>query len=302
DKPLIGCMSDAKAMKRGHALLVSTTNFLFKAVIDQDVHKKAIQEATRKVLGEALTPRLVDENDILSFDGPKEDEAPAAEAEPEDPDSVPSDLANPSPDYHKPERKKVPEVVGKDLYEVKLSEERLAESQPEEDDSDVKIAKTPEEPLAGTTAETGFNADAPTFNTLGKALELPEEDAEEDKPHTTTFTLPDIDTVRTLQEDEDEEYEEDLAPLPDDADVPAPNGADLYPELNESVGFRFADQELLGGIGEPEVPAQEPADEELSPDSESPTRDPADETREEDPLDDFLGNLDKLGVNYEIEE
>ncbi|MBQ1707191.1 MAG: DNA polymerase III subunit gamma/tau, partial [Clostridia bacterium] len=47
DKPLIGCMSDAKAIKRGRTLLISTTNFLFKAVIGQDVHKNAIMEATR---------------------------------------------------------------------------------------------------------------------------------------------------------------------------------------------------------------------------------------------------------------
>ncbi|MBQ7228637.1 MAG: hypothetical protein IJS23_03380, partial [Clostridia bacterium] len=85
-------------------------------------------------------------------------------------------------------------------------------------------------------------------------------------------------------------------PLPDDNDIPTPD-KDLYPELDEAVSFRFADQELLGdAFGPAETPAQEPADQQAEP------LDPADETREEDPLDDFIGNLDKLGVNYELED
>lgn len=63
------------------------------------------------------------------------------------------------------------------------------------------------------------------------------------------------------------------------------------------MSFRFADQELLGdAFGPDEPPAQEPADAQAEP------LDPADETREEDPLDDFIGNLDKLGVDYELED
>ncbi|MBO4383505.1 MAG: hypothetical protein J5847_05385, partial [Clostridia bacterium] len=294
DKPLIGCMSDARAMKRGQTLLVSTTNFLFKAVIDQETHKDAIREATRKVLGEALTPRLVDENDILSFDK----EVPAtepADVEPEDPDSVPADLANPSPDYHKPERKKLPEMVAEDLYEVKLSEERLAEAAPEEDDSDVKVAdESAEEPNGPVTAEEGFSSDtAPTYNTLGGGLRLPDEVDDEARP--TTFSLPNIDEVRdALEDEEDELVADDPVPPPEETPV---SGADLYPELNESVGFSFADQELLGGIGaEPEAPAEPETPKDTSP------PDPADETREEDPLDDFLIKLDDLGVKFEVEE
>ena len=299
DKPLIGCMSDAKAIKRGRTLLISTTNFLFKAVIGQDVHKTAIMEATRKVLGEPLTPRLVDENDILSFDEPAAE--PAATAEPDNgpaedtnPDALPADLTNPT-EEHKPERKLVEDEDAEGLYEVKLSEERLAEAKPVEDDTDVKVAEPhAENPNGPLTEAQGFTSNAPTFNTLGANLELPE-DPDADRPHTTTFTLPDIDDVRFQPDDDDEDYD-DVPPLPDDADVPAPN-KDLYPELDEAVSFRFADQELLGdAFGPAETPAQEPADAQAEP------LDPADETREEDPLDDFLGNLDKLGVNYELED
>ena len=299
DKPLIGCMSDAKAIKRGRTLLISTTNFLFKAVIGQDVHKNAIMEATRKVLGEPLTPRLVDENDILSFDEPAAE--PAATAEPDNgpaedtnPDALPADLTNPT-EEHKPERKLVEDEDAEGLYEVKLSEERLAEAKPVEDDTDVKVAEPhAENPNGPLTEAQGFTSNAPTFNTLGANLELPE-DPDADRPHTTTFTLPDIDDVRFQPDDDDEDYD-DVPPLPDDADVPAPN-KDLYPELDEAVSFRFADQELLGdAFGPAETPAQEPADAQAEP------LDPADETREEDPLDDFLGNLDKLGVNYELED
>ena len=299
DKPLIGCMSDAKAIKRGRTLLISTTNFLFKAVIGQDVHKTAIMEATRKVLGEPLTPRLVDENDILSFDEPAAE--PAATAEPDNgpaedtnPDALPADLTNPT-EEHKPERKLVEDEDAEGLYEVKLSEERLAEAKPVEDDTDVKVAEPhAESPNGPLTEAQGFTSNAPTFNTLGANLELPE-DPDADRPHTTTFTLPDIDDVRFQPDDDDEDYD-DVPPLPDDADVPAPN-KDLYPELDEAVSFRFADQELLGdAFGPAETPAQEPADAQAEP------LDPADETREEDPLDDFLGNLDKLGVNYELED
>ena len=291
DKPLIGCMSDAKAIKRGRTLLISTTNFLFKAVIGQDVHKNAIMEATRKVLGEPLTPRLVDENDILSFDEPEKD---APEADSTSPDAFPADLMNPT-EEHKPERKLVEDEDAEGLYEVKLSEERLAEAKPVEDDTDVKVAEPhAENPNGPLTEAQGFTSNAPTFNTLGANLELPE-DPDADRPHTTTFTLPDIDDVRFQPDDDDEDYD-DVPPLPDDADVPAPN-KDLYPELDEAVSFRFADQELLGdAFGPAETPAQEPADAQAEP------LDPADETREEDPLDDFLGNLDKLGVNYELED
>ncbi len=299
DKPLIGCMSDAKAIKRGRTLLISTTNFLFKAVIGQDVHKNAIMEATRKVLGEPLTPRLVDENDILSFDEPAAEPAASAEpaggpAEDTNPDALPADLTNPT-EKHKPERKLVEDEDAEGLYEVKLSEERLAEAKPVEDDTDVKVAEPhAENPNGPLTEAQGFTSNAPTFNTLGANLELPE-DPDADRPHTTTFTLPDIDDVRFQPDDDDEDYD-DVPPLPDDADVPAPN-KDLYPELDEAVSFRFADQELLGdAFGPAETPAQEPADAQAEP------LDPADETREEDPLDDFLGNLDKLGVNYELED
>ncbi|MBQ5581105.1 MAG: hypothetical protein IIT43_07650 [Clostridia bacterium] len=292
-------MSDAKAIKRGRTLLISTTNFLFKAVIGQDVHKTAIMEATRKVLGEPLTPRLVDENDILSFDEPAAE--PAATAEPDNgpaedtnPDALPADLTNPT-EEHKPERKLVEDEDAEGLYEVKLSEERLAEAKPVEDDTDVKVAEPhAERPNGPLTEEQGFSANAPTFNTLGSGLELPD-DPDADRPHTTTFTLPDIDDVRYQPDDDDEDYD-DVPPLPDDHDIPAPD-KDLYPELDEAVSFRFADQELLGdAFGPAETPAQEPADTPAEP------LDPADETREEDPLDDFLGNLDKLGVNYELED
>ncbi|MBQ1596818.1 MAG: hypothetical protein II084_06555, partial [Clostridia bacterium] len=295
DKPLIGCMSDAKAIKRGRALLISTSNFLFKAVIGQDVHKNAIMEATRKVLGEPLTPRLVDENDILSFDEPEKDTAETEAPEDTAPaDAFPTDLTNPT-EEHKPERKLVEDEDAEGLYEVKLSEEKLAEAKPAEDDTDVKVAELHNEaPNGPLTEEEGFTADAPTFNTLGSALELPD-DPDADRPHTTTFTLPDIDDVR-FQPDDDEEDYDDVPPQPDDADIPAP-AEDLYPELDEAVSFRFADQELLGdAFGPDEPPAQEPADAQAEP------LDPADETREEDPLDDFIGNLDKLGVNYELED
>ena len=299
DKPLIGCMSDAKAIKRGRTLLISTTNFLFKAVIGQDVHKNAIMEATRKVLGEPLTPRLVDENDILSFDEPAAEPAASAEpaggpAEDTNPDALPADLTNPT-EKHKPERKLVEDEDAEGLYEVKLSEERLAEAKPVEDDTDVKVAEPhAERPNGPLTEEQGFSANAPTFNTLGSGLELPD-DPDADRPHTTTFTLPDIDDVRYQPDDDDEDYD-DVPPLPDDNDIPAPD-KDLYPELDEAVSFRFADQELLGdAFGPAETPAQEPADTPAEP------LDPADETREEDPLDDFLGNLDKMGVNYELED
>ena len=291
DKPLIGCMSDAKAIKRGRTLLISTTNFLFKAVIGQDVHKNAIMEATRKVLGEPLTPRLVDENDILSFDEPEKD---APEADSTSPDAFPADLMNPT-EEHKPERKLVEDEDAEGLYEVRLSEEKLAQARPVEDDTDVKVAEPhAERPNGPLTEEQGFSANAPTFNTLGSGLELPD-DPDADRPHTTTFTLPDIDDVRYQPDDDDEDYD-DVPPLPDDNDIPAPD-KDLYPELDEAVSFRFADQELLGdAFGPAETPAQEPADTPAEP------LDPADETREEDPLDDFLGNLDKLGVNYELED
>ena len=291
DKPLIGCMSDAKAIKRGRTLLISTTNFLFKAVIGQDVHKTAIMEATRKVLGEPLTPRLVDENDILSFDEPEKD---APEADSTSPDAFPADLMNPT-EEHKPERKLVEDEDAEGLYEVRLSEEKLAQARPVEDDTDVKVAEPhAERPNGPLTEEQGFSANAPTFNTLGSGLELPD-DPDADRPHTTTFTLPDIDDVRYQPDDDDEDYD-DVPPLPDDNDIPAPD-KDLYPELDEAVSFRFADQELLGdAFGPAETPAQEPADTPAEP------LDPADETREEDPLDDFLGNLDKLGVNYELED
>ena len=291
DKPLIGCMSDAKAIKRGRTLLISTTNFLFKAVIGQDVHKNAIMEATRKVLGEPLTPRLVDENDILSFDEPEKD---APEADSTSPDAFPADLMNPT-EEHKPERKLVEDEDAEGLYEVRLSEEKLAQARPVEDDTDVKVAEPhAERPNGPLTEEQGFSANAPTFNTLGSGLELPD-DPDADRPHTTTFTLPDIDDVRYQPDDDDEDYD-DVPPLPDDNDIPAPD-QDLYPELDEAVSFRFADQELLGdAFGPAETPAQEPADTPAEP------LDPADETREEDPLDDFLGNLDKLGVNYELED
>ena len=295
DKPLIGCMSDAKAIKRGRALLISTSNFLFKAVIGQDVHKNAIMEATRKVLGEPLTPRLVDENDILSFDEPEKDTAETEAPEDTAPaDAFPTDLTNPT-EEHKPERKLVEDEDAEGLYEVKLSEEKLAEAKPAEDDTDVKVAELHNEaPNGPLTEEEGFTADAPTFNTLGSALELPD-DPDADRPHTTTFTLPDIDDVR-FQPDDDEEDYDDVPPQPDDADIPAPV-EDLYPELDEAVSFRFADQELLGdAFGPDEPPAQEPADAQAEP------LDPADETREEDPLDDFIGNLDKLGVDYELED
>ena len=291
DKPLIGCMSDAKAIKRGRTLLISTTNFLFKAVIGQDVHKNAIMEATRKVLGEPLTPRLVDENDILSFDEPEKD---APEADSTSPDAFPADLTNPT-EEHKPERKLVEDEDAEGLYEVRLSEEKLAQARPVEDDTDVKVAEPhAESPNGPLTEEPGFSANAPTFNTLGSGLELPD-DPDADRPHTTTFTLPDIDDVRYQPDDDDEDYD-DVPPLPDDNDIPAPD-KDLYPELDEAVSFRFADQELLGdAFGPAETPAQEPADTPAEP------LDPADETREEDPLDDFLGNLDKMGVNYELED
>ncbi len=291
DKPLIGCMSDAKAIKRGRTLLISTTNFLFKAVIGQDVHKSAIMEATRKVLGEPLTPRLVDENDILSFDEPEKD---APEADSTSPDAFPADLTNPT-EEHKPERKLVEDEDAEGLYEVRLSEEKLAQARPVEDDTDVKVAEPhAESPNGPLTEEQGFSANAPTFNTLGSGLELPD-DPDADRPHTTTFTLPDIDDVRYQPDDDDEDYD-DVPPLPDDNDIPAPD-KDLYPELDEAVSFRFADQELLGdAFGPAETPAQEPADTPAEP------LDPADETREEDPLDDFLGNLDKMGVNYELED
>ncbi len=291
DKPLIGCMSDAKAIKRGRTLLISTTNFLFKAVIGQDVHKNAIMEATRKVLGEPLTPRLVDENDILSFDEPEKD---APEADSTSPDAFPADLMNPT-EEHKPERKLVEDEDAEGLYEVRLSEEKLAQARPVEDDTDVKVAEPhAERPNGPLTEEQGFSANAPTFNTLGSGLELPD-DPDADRPHTTTFTLPDIDDVRYQPDDDDEDYD-DVPPLPDDNDIPAPD-KDLYPELDEAVSFRFADQELLGdAFGPAETPAQEPADTPAEP------LDPADESREEDPLDDFLGNLDKLGVNYELED
>ena len=291
DKPLIGCMSDAKAIKRGRTLLISTTNFLFKAVIGQDVHKNAIMEATRKVLGEPLTPRLVDENDILSFDEPEKD---APEADSTSPDAFPADLTNPT-EEHKPERKLVEDEDAEGLYEVRLSEEKLAQARPVEDDTDVKVAEPhAESPNGPLTEEQGFSANAPTFNTLGSGLELPD-DPDADRPHTTTFTLPDIDDVRYQPDDDDEDYD-DVPPLPDDNDIPAPD-KDLYPELDEAVSFRFADQELLGdAFGPAETPAQEPADTPAEP------LDPADETREEDPLDDFLGNLDKMGVNYELED
>ena len=291
DKPLIGCMSDAKAIKRGRTLLISTTNFLFKAVIGQDVHKNAIMEATRKVLGEPLTPRLVDENDILSFDEPEKD---APEADSTSPDAFPADLMNPT-EEPKPERKLVEDEDAEGLYEVRLSEEKLAQARPVEDDTDVKVAEPhAERPNGPLTEEQGFSANAPTFNTLGSGLELPD-DPDADRPHTTTFTLPDIDDVRYQPDDDDEDYD-DVPPLPDDNDIPAPD-KDLYPELDEAVSFRFADQELLGdAFGPAETPAQEPADTPAEP------LDPADETREEDPLDDFLGNLDKLGVNYELED
>ena len=291
DKPLIGCMSDAKAIKRGRTLLISTTNFLFKAVIGQDVHKNAIMEATRKVLGEPLTPRLVDENDILSFDEPEKD---APEADSTSPDALPADLTNPT-EEHKPERKLVEDEDAEGLYEVRLSEEKLAQARPVEDDTDVKVAEPhAESPNGPLTEEQGFSANAPTFNTLGSGLELPD-DPDADRPHTTTFTLPDIDDVRYQPDDDDEDYD-DVPPLPDDNDIPAPD-KDLYPELDEAVSFRFADQELLGdAFGPAETPAQEPADTPAEP------LDPADETREEDPLDDFLGNLDKMGVNYELED
>ena len=291
DKPLIGCMSDAKAIKRGRTLLISTTNFLFKAVIGQDVHKNAIMEATRKVLGEPLTPRLVDENDILSFDEPEKD---VPEADSTSPDAFPADLTNPT-EEHKPERKLVEDEDAEGLYEVRLSEEKLAQARPVEDDTDVKVAEPhAESPNGPLTEEQGFSANAPTFNTLGSGLELPD-DPDADRPHTTTFTLPDIDDVRYQPDDDDEDYD-DVPPLPDDNDIPAPD-KDLYPELDEAVSFRFADQELLGdAFGPAETPAQEPADTPAEP------LDPADETREEDPLDDFLGNLDKMGVNYELED
>ena len=297
DKPLIGCMSDAKAIKRGRTLLISTTNFLFKAVIGQDVHKNAIMEATRKVLGEPLTPRLVDENDILSFDEPEKDAAPetdVADADSTSPDALPADLTNPT-EEHKPERKLVEDEDAEGLYEVKLSEEKLAEAKPAEDDTDVKVAELhADSPNGPLTEEQGFTSNAPTFNTLGSGLELPD-DPDADRPHTTTFTLPDIDDVRFQPDDDDEDYD-DAPPLPDDNDIPALD-KDLYPELDESVSFRFADQELLGdAFGPAETPAQEPADAPTEP------LDPADETREEDPLDDFLGNLDKMGVNYELED
>ncbi|MBQ8924797.1 MAG: hypothetical protein IJ051_00865, partial [Clostridia bacterium] len=296
DKPLIGCMSDAKAIKRGRTLLISTTNFLFKAVIGQDVHKNAIMEATRKVLGEPLTPRLVDENDILSFDEPEKDAAPEANVPAADgtsPDVFPADLTNPT-EEHKPERKLVEDEDAEGLYEVKLSEEKLAEAKPAEDDTDVKVAELHESPNGPLTEEQGFSSNAPTFNPLGSGLELPD-DPDADRPHTTTFTLPDIDDVRFQPDDDDEDYD-DAPPLPDDNDIPALD-KDLYPELDESVSFRFADQELLGdAFGPAETPAQEPADAPTEP------LDPADETREEDPLDDFLGNLDKMGVNYELED
>ena len=291
DKPLIGCMSDAKAIKRGRTLLISTTNFLFKAVIGQDVHKNAIMEATRKVLGEPLTPRLVDENDILSFDEPEKD---APEADSTSPDAFPADLTNPT-EEHKPERKLVEDEDAEGLYEVRLSEEKLAQARPVEDDTDVKVAEPhAESPNGPLTEEQGFSANAPTFNTLGSGLELPD-DPDADRPHTTTFTLPDIDDVRYQPDDDDEDYD-DVPPLPDDNDIPSPD-KDLYPELDEAVSFRFADQELLGdAFGPAETPPQEPADTPAEP------LDPADETREEDPLDDFLGNLDKMGVNYELED
>ncbi|MBQ8083772.1 MAG: hypothetical protein IJ241_06295, partial [Clostridia bacterium] len=296
DKPLIGCMSDAKAIKRGRTLLISTSNFLFKAVIGQDVHKNAIMEATRKVLGEPLTPRLVDENDILSFDEPEKDAAPEANVPAADgtsPDVFPADLTNPT-EEHKPERKLVEDEDAEGLYEVKLSEEKLAEAKPAEDDTDVKVAELHESPNGPLTEEQGFSSNAPTFNTLGSGLELPD-DPDADRPHTTTFTLPDIDDVRFQPDDDDEDYD-DAPPLPDDNDIPALD-KDLYPELDESVSFRFTDQELLGdAFGPAETPAQEPADAPTEP------LDPADETREEDPLDDFLGNLDKMGVNYELED
>ena len=284
-------MSDAKAIKRGRTLLISTTNFLFKAVIGQDVHKNAIMAATRKVLGEPLTPRLVDENDILSFDEPEKD---APEADSTSPDAFPADLMNPT-EEHKPERKLVEDEDAEGLFEVRLSEEKLAQARPVEDDTDVKVAEPhAERPNGPLTEEQGFSANAPTFKTLGSGLELPD-DPDADRPHTTTFTLPDIDDVRYQPDDDDEDYD-DVPPLPDDNDIPAPD-KDLYPELDEAVSFRFADQELLGdAFGPAETPAQEPADTPAEP------LDPADETREEDPLDDFLGNLDKLGVNYELED
>ncbi len=271
DKPLIGCMSDAKAIKRGRTLLISTTNFLFKAVIGQDVHKNAIMEATRKVLGEPLTPRLVDENDILSFDEPEKD---APEADSTSPDAFPADLMNPT-EEHKPERKLVEDEDAEGLYEVRLSEEKLAQARPVEDDTDVKVAEPhAERPNGPLTEEQGFSANAPTFNTLGSGLELPD-DPDADRPHTTTFTLPDIDDVRYQPDDDDEDYD-DVPPLPDDNDIPAPD-KDLYPELDEAVSFRFADQELLGdAFGPAETPAQEPADTPAEP------LDPADETREEE--------------------
>ncbi len=280
DKPLIGCMSDAKAMKRGKTLLIQTSNFLFKAIIGQDVHKNAIMEATRKVLGEALTPRIVDENDILSFDEP----TPAEKAAKNNPFPA-EDSATAEPEV--PEQKPVEDASAEGLYEVKLSEKKLAEAKPVEDDSDVKVAAPHTE-----------HADIPISNlgaTLGAGLELPEE-PEANRPQTSTFTLPDIDDVRFQLDDDDEDYDDydDVPPPPDDMDAPA---ADQYPELDESVSFRFADQELLGNAFQaPEPPAAEPADVVAEP------LDPADETREEDPLDDFLGNLDKLGVNYELED
>lgn len=290
DKPLIGCMSDAKATKRGRTLLISTTNFLFKAVIGQDVHKNAVMEATKKVLGEALTPRLVDENDVLSFDEPAK-KSPSRSASTTQPNSF-GEKAN----APQPEQQHVKDARASDLYEVKLSAEKLAESKPAEDDMDVKVASPHADVHKATDThkdtDTRFSSNAPTYNTLGSGLELPDTPAD-DRPHTGTFHLPDIDDVRFQPDDDDEDYDE-IPPLPDDSDIPA---EDPYPELDESVGFKFADQELLGNaFGPAEPPVQEPADVPTEP------LDPADETREDDPLDDFLGNLDKLGVKYELED
>ena len=93
DKPMIGCMSGAKAAKRGSHLLVLPGNLLLKSFIPQEFHKNAIREATFTVLGEYLTPVVATEEDFAELE---KGTATAGEA-PVEPVEAPSPVAEEDP-------------------------------------------------------------------------------------------------------------------------------------------------------------------------------------------------------------
>lgn len=83
DKPLIGAMSSARAVKKGNTLFIQPNNILLEKFLRKDAHHQAmVRAAVEQVLGTALAVRVADDEALFSAPAAELDR-PARAAEPE---------------------------------------------------------------------------------------------------------------------------------------------------------------------------------------------------------------------------